>query len=87
MAEAATISDAAKAICGQYFPTPESVIRSSPPHETLGKMRAAMDELIAAGLVTERPFNAHGVLVITGSVQAAQICRAHRMAVLSKCLG
>lgn len=80
------LSDAAKALCGQYFPTPASKLRSGPPHETLGRIRPAMDELVAAGLVSEAPFNGHGVVEFTGSDRAAEIGRAHRQAVFTRSL-
>lgn len=70
----------AKNLCARFFGTSaKDTLRSHPPHATLTPLRAAMDELIAAGLVSEAPFNQHGSLLFTGSEGARAVAQARHI--------
>lgn len=53
----------------------KSSVRSHPPHETYWKNKAAVDELLAAGLISRREFNGHGTFELVGTDEAGQIGR------------
>ncbi len=64
----------ARNLCARFFGmSAKDTLHSHPPHATLTPHRAAMDELIAAGLVSEQPFNQHGSLLFTGSEAARAV--------------
>jgi hypothetical protein len=63
-----TISPAARSLCATWFSMgPKSTLRSHAPHHTLSKHRAEIEELKAAGVITEAPFNDLGSVEFTGS--------------------
>lgn len=68
------LSEAALDVLARWFAmSPRDTMRSHPPHATLSAIRPAMTELVAAGLITEEPFNRHGSILFTGSAQAHEI--------------
>lgn len=70
------LTDEARKLCAGPFSSGEkSTVRSQPPHETLTKHRAAFDELLGAGIITQREFNRFGVVEFTGTAASAQIGR------------
>jgi len=80
----AEVSQAARDVCARWFSMGQgSEVKSHPPHATLDKVRPAMNELVNAGIVTERPFNQFGVMVYTGSPEASRIGR-ERVAEIAK---
>lgn len=53
-----------------------SSVTSHPPHRTLSASRAAYDECLRLGLVTEQPFNRHGSIEIRATDAGAAIAKA-----------
>ena len=77
----AELSQAAKDMAAGWFAFgKKSVVNSHEPHATVNANRAALDELIAAGLVTAEPFNKFGSMTYTGSDATWEIFKAKAQA-------
>jgi hypothetical protein len=78
------LSLAARDCCARWFGmTPNSELHSHEPHATLSKHRSAIDELLAAGIITEQPFNQYGSILFKASERSVEIGRA-RMQEISR---
>jgi len=73
----AGLSEAARDMCaGWFFFGAKAIVKSSPPHATLTANKAALEELVAAGLVTgPHPYNDYGVVEYHGTSAAADVGR------------
>lgn len=71
------VSAEAIEVCAKWFATgTKCTLRSHEPHEVLGRHRKGIDELVAAGIITKRPFNDHGSVEFKGTDRAGEIGRA-----------
>lgn len=76
----ADLSLKARDVCATFFGmTAKDTLRSHAPHKMLTSIRPEMDELVAAGIITEEPFNRYGSLLFTGSEAARAIGHARRV--------
>ena len=62
----------------RWFAGPRDELRSHEPHETLSKVKAGMDELVALGFVTREEFNRAGSLLFKPTEKARGIGWAER---------
>lgn len=74
--ERGDLSQAAKELCaGWFFFGEKAVVTSHAPHASLKANRTAMDELLAAGLVSQESYNVFGSVRFYGTVEAGKIGR------------
>ena len=69
--------EAARKFMARFFSVGNmgSQINSHEPHETLNKVREAYNECLAAGWVTEEPFNEMGSITIRPTLAGLEIAR------------
>lgn len=81
------LSPEAVSCLARWFAGPGNVLTSHEPHATLAKVRGAMDELVAAGLLTRTAFNAAGSLRFEPTPEAVEVGRAEQRRQMLEMLG
>lgn len=70
------LSEAAKDLCAAWFMNgAKCTVRSHEPHEAMKRRQDAVDELVAAGIITREPWNEMGSILLTGTAKAGEIGR------------
>lgn len=70
------LSEAARDLCsGSFQWGKKCTVVSHKPHAWMTKRQAAVDELVAAGLITREPYNRTGSILLTGTDAAGDIGR------------
>lgn len=69
--------DAKNLMCGLFF-FGRGTVKSSPPHSTLTKNKAAFDGLEAGGLIAREPFNDHDVWLYSPTAAMEAEADQHR---------
>lgn len=65
--------DARNLLCSMFWLGEKSTVTSHHPHNFLTKHRAAFDELLAAKLITQKPFNDYGSIEFQGTPECYPI--------------
>lgn len=80
-----SLSDAAKELAGAWFSFgPKATINISPPHANLRANKAALDELVEAGLVTHEHEAERDIHTFKGTADIVPIAKESLRAYLSK---
>lgn len=79
------LSEAAKDLCAAWFMNgTKCTVRSHESHKVMKSRQAAVDELVAAGIITREPFNQYGSVLLTGTDQAGEIGRAQGIVMMKR---